>query len=237
MYKVSIIVLAFNENQSLRKTIQDLAALTDLTSTRILISTSANASIECLEAAKALESEFLNVNVYFQNKPFVAAAVLEALELCNSEYVVYMSADGETPATLVPSLLREMDRGCFDIVLASRWIQGGSFSNYGRLKWLLSKFAQNLCKFLYASDLSEFTYGFRIYRTPFLKTIKFHEEKHPFFLESLLIPIRLGARIKEIPAAWHPRTEGRSVMDLTTLVAYLRPIFRVRFVSKSKLIK
>ena len=125
----------------------------------------------------------------------------------------------------------------FDIVSASRWIPGGSFTGYGPVKYCTSWAAQKLCKIIYRSSLSEFTYGFRIYKRGILVNNRFKEIKHPFFLESLLLPIRQGVRIAEVPVNWIPRTEGASVVGISTLIAYIKPIVRLRFTRKSKFSK
>jgi dolichol-phosphate mannosyltransferase len=235
MPKLVVIVLAFNEVDSLIETIQILEDSTEARSTQIVISTSKFADPKCRKTAYFLEERYANVIVYEQKEPFVAAAVLEATDLFDSEYVIYMSADKETPALLVPTLLQKIEENAVDIVSASRWVKGGSFTGYGKLKWLISKIAQWLCKLIYVSSLTEYTYGFRIYKREIFERCHFRETKHPFFLESLLIPLRLGYKIQEVPVAWLPRTEGKSIVTFSTLVSYLRPIIYVRVMSRKKL--
>jgi glycosyltransferase involved in cell wall biosynthesis len=232
-----VIVLAFNEVESLRLTVNELHDLLDINSTRITISTSKRALPDCQNTAKELEIAYPNVFVYFQKNPFVAAAVLEAVDQVDSKYVVYMSADKETPAELVPQLLATIESSDFDIVAASRWINEGSFTDYGKLKYIISTGAQLLCKLLYSSRLTEFTYGFRIYKRVILKQFNYKESKHPFFLESLLVPLVLGSKTHEIPVRWKPRTEGESVATFRTWVSYLSPIIRIRFTRKNNLLR
>ena len=235
MIKLHVIVLAFNEVSALKLTIRELHNLLDIDSTHITISTSRRASPECQKTADYLETIYSNVFVYYQKKPFVAAAVLEAIDQVASSYVVYMSADNETPASTVPLLLETIEANALDVVSASRWIDDGSFTGYGKLKYAISYGAQLICKLLYVSKLTEFTYGFRIYKSATLKNANFKESKHPFFLESLLVPLVLGAKTGEIPVHWEPRTEGESVATFRTWVSYLAPIIRVRFTRKAKL--
>ena len=235
MNKLSVIVLAFNEVNSLKTTVEEIYDLMGNQDVEIIISTSKNATIPCQEMSASLQEKFSNLSLHFQNRPFVAAAVLEVLDTVKSKYVIYMSADKETPASLIPQLLAHIEMHGSDIICASRWIVPGSFTDYGKIKFLLSWLAQNLCKVVYRSSLTEFTYGFRIYRTSLLKEFVFRESKHTFFLESLLIPLRLNAQILEIPVRWVARDEGSSVVNFRTLISYLRPIIRVRLVKSSKL--
>lgn len=237
MAKLGIIVLAFNEVDSLEETILGINETFMETKPDIVISTSRAGSIGCQQMAQGLSNEFANVRVHFQQEPFVGAAVMEAVELLDTEYVIYMSADGETPFEACPRLYSEILQSNSDIVSASRWIVGGSFSNYGKSKFAVSLFAQYLCKIVYWSRLSEFTYGFRIYRREILLKCIFLEKKHPFFLETILVPLRLGYKIVEIPVKWRAREEAFSVVNMRILLGYFRPIFSVKTRTYGKLSK
>ena len=236
MNELAIIVLAFNEVRSLEVTIEEVVYLVKNIKTEVIIATSLRATPQCITKALQLEGRFDNVRVYFQNEPYVAAAVLESFQTLNSKYFIYMSADKETPAALIPHLLDKIKRTESDIVCASRWIAKNSFSDYGRIKYIVSLSAQKLCKLLYRSKLSEFTYGYRIYRSELFQKLIFKEKKHPFFLESLLIPIRLKCKIVEIPVHWEARDEAESVVNLPTLFSYIRPVLRILFVRPENLV-
>ena len=173
MSSTGIIVLAFNEVAALSKTIEEIKEHLLGRNFQILISTSKKATHECQARAVLLSELHEEVSVYFQKMPFVGAAVLEAVVELNTDFIIYMSADGETPAKLCPVLIDVIEQGDADIVSASRWITGGSFAHYGVFKWILSASAQMLCKLVYLSSLTEFTYVFRIYLHEVLKTCMF----------------------------------------------------------------
>jgi len=229
MGELGIIVLAFNEIDSLQETIIGLQAQFPEIKPEIIISTSNFATQGCKEMAEKLATDWPNVTTYYQIQHYVAAAVLEAVEILDTKYVIYMSADGETPFEACKRLFDRINQSNADLVLSSRWIAGGSLIGYGVTKSIISKFAQVLCKVLFWSKLSEYTYGYRIYRREIFTHCNFYEHKHPFFLETLLVPLRLGYRIEEIPVKWVPRREASSVSDFRTLLTYFRPIIAVRF--------
>jgi dolichol-phosphate mannosyltransferase len=233
--ELGIIVLAFNEVDSLEETIFQIQAWLHEIDYEIVISTSQHATIECQDMAKDLAQKYNQVSCYFQMKPFVAAAVLEVAQNSEAKFLVYMSADGETPAEAIPRMLEMQRLSDADVVSTSRWIKGGSFTNYGGVKYLTSLLAQQLCRLVYQSRLTEFTYGFRLYRSEILKNYNYREERHPFFLETLLVPLRLGYKIIEIPVKWVPRVEGETVVTLPTLVSYLRPLIVTRIQTKERL--
>lgn len=234
---LGVIVLAFNEVNSLKSCVFDILSTFNEIEGELVISTSRAATPECLQVVSELKAIKPQIKVHFQTRPFVAAAVMEAVHKLDTDFVIYMSADGETPASLIPLLYQTIDEKNHDIVSASRWINKGSFQNYGTIKTILSWSAQKLCRIIYGSNLTEFTYGFRIYRRSFLSKCVFKESKHPFFVESLLVPLRVGARISEVPSKWSPRIEGKSVATLFTWLSYLRPIFKTRITPKNELLQ
>lgn len=224
MKTLTIIVTAMNETTSLEKTINGIIALDLNIELELIIATSKKASSDCLHSAKLLADRYpKNVKVYFQKNPYVAAAIIEASKLAQHEYIVVMAADGETPYETIPSMIYAMNEN-IDIVCTSRWILKKSFENYGKVKLIINQLAQIMCKIFYPSLLTDYTFGFRLYRKQFLTSPEFKEKKHPFFLESILIPIKMGARCVEIPVNWKPRIEGSSIATKLIILQYLRPV-------------
>jgi dolichol-phosphate mannosyltransferase len=232
MTELTVIVLAYNEVYSLKATIEKLNSSLSGQDANIVISTSSHATYECRKMAEDLIAKFKNVSMHIQVKPYVASAVMEVAHVSNTKYVVYMSSDLETPPELVVTMLDKAKATGVDIVIASRWIQNSTFENYGKWKYLLSYLAQKLCKFVYPNGLTEFTYGFRLYKKEVLCEYRYLETKHPFFLESLLIQLKFDMKICEIPVSWKPRNEGKSLVNKITLIRYLVPIFRTKLLPK-----
>ena len=124
-----------------------------------------------------------------------------------------------------------------DIITASRWIGAGSFQGYSPVKWICNWIFQKMIAFLYLCRNTDLTYGYRIFPADLLRSINWHEVKHPFFLETALIPLRLGVRIQEVPAHWKARTEGVSINPFWANFRYFKTAFRIRFTSRKQLLK
>ena len=73
------------------------------------------------------------------------------------------------------------------------------------------------------------TYAYRIMPTELIQNIKWEELRHPFLLETLLKPLVLGVKIKEIPAKWEARSEGESQNTFIRTFEYLRIAFKTRY--------
>jgi hypothetical protein len=69
------------------------------------------------------------------------------------------------------------------------------------------------------------------------EAIQWDEFKHPFLLESLLKPLRLGVKTIEIPAIWRPRKEGESQNTFLGNFPYLAVGVRIRLMSRASILK
>jgi hypothetical protein len=95
---------------------------------------------------------------------------------------------------------------------------------------------QRLFSLLYLTHLTDMTFGFRILPTTLVRSIQWEELRHAFNLESLIKPLRLGVPVTEIPAAWHPRTEGESQNPFARNFEYFRIGLKVRFAPRQTLL-
>ena len=238
---VSVVIAAMNETYSLRQTVERILGLCqrrDLA--EILIVVCRRTTSECLEVAEDLQQRSTHdgsvpIRIYCQVKPFVGMAYREAFGIIRGSHVIMMSADLETPPEAVPRFIEEAKEHPDWIITASRWIGNASFDGYSRVKWFCNWFFQRMVGFLYHSGNTDFTYGYRIFPAELLRSINWQETKHPFFLETALVPLRLNTVIKEIPVSWKARTEGDSVNPFWANFKYFKTVLRILFTSKDTL--
>jgi len=121
-----------------------------------------------------------------------------------------MASDLETDPRDVPVLIAEARRNPAAIITASRWCEGGGFQGYSKLKLVANGIFQKFFSMLYATQLSDMTYGYRIFPTRLVQAIQWEDLRHPFLFETLIKPLRLGIPVVEIPSHWKARCEGES---------------------------
>jgi hypothetical protein len=195
---------------------------------------------ECKKIAKNIQNSvnsIVPVVIYYQKKPFVGNAVRESFEIVKGSHVIMASADLETDPYIMPQFIEIEKQYPDGIVTATRWKKGGDFKKYNPLKFILNFFFQKMISMLFFTKCSDLTYGYRIFPTELLRSIRWEEEKHPFFLETSLKPLRLGIRFTEIPVKWQARTEGESVNSILETFKYLKPVFHIRFMKKKNIKK
>lgn len=236
----SIIIAAVNETFSLKETVERTLALCDRKDlAEFIIVMGKITTPECVETAETIRDSDCGVPVvlYYQKEPFVGPAYQEAFMLARGSHLVMMSADLETPPECIPLFIEQEKRHPEDITTASRWIEGGSFSGYSKVKWICNFFFQKMIGMLFCSSNTDLTYGFRMFPTALMQKIRWEEKKHPFFLETALKPLKLGVKMYEVPAKWEARTEGESVNSFFHNFAYFRTAWHIRFMPGKQVVK
>ena len=97
------------------------------------------------------------------------------------------------------------------IVVASRFIKGGSMNNCPLLKSILVRMASYSLYYLSSIPVKDASNGFRLFSRKLLNEVKI--ESHVGFaysLELLAKCNRLKYKISEVPAKWEERSEGQS---------------------------
>src|SRR5690606_10784445 len=96
---------------------------------------------------------------------------------------------------------------------------------------------QKLFSALFRTELSDLTYGFRIFPAAAVRNVRWRETGHAFLFESLVKPLRLGTKVKEIPVEWSARSEGESQAVFWRNLYYLRAGLLSLFLPRSRLLK
>jgi len=235
---VSVILPVVNETYSLRKTIN----IINQSSKRyikeyliIICKKTKNESIREIQDLKQIYGDLIVTHI--QKKPYLGGALREGFDLASGSHIILMASDLETDPNLVNVLISYEKENLDGIITASRWLKGGSFSGYSKTKFVFNYVFQKILSLIYGSNLTDMTYAFRIMPTTLVKNIIWEEIRHPFLLETIIKPLRLGIKIKEIPANWKSRTEGESQNTFLRNFEYLRIALRTRFYSRDKIIK
>lgn len=196
---------------------------------------------ECMESIERSQSFSKSCGVEFyilwQTTPGAGGALRDGIDVAKGSHIISMSTDLETNPHSVQELIELEKRFPNGIVTTSRWLKMGSFHGYSRLKFLLNFFFQKIFSLYYGVSLTDLTYSYQIAPTKLYQSIRWEEEKHPFFLELTLKPIRLKVAFREIPTDWTVRREGESQNTLWQTFKYLPIAFKVRVESLDKILK
>ena len=144
------------------------------------------------------------------------------IDIENGSNLLMMESDLETNPHEVKLQIDISINNPNSIITASRWINGGSFVGYNKIKLFANWVFQKSFSYLYSTHLTDMTYAFRLIPTKLANIIEWEELRHPILLETIIKPIRLGVDVIEYPSKWKARIEGEISNSFFRNFLYLR---------------
>lgn len=145
--------------------------------------------------------------------------------------IIQMDADLSHRPRDVPAMVQAVERA--DLVLGSRWIDGGAIENWETSREMLSKFGSGYARTLLGLPYSDLTGGFKAWRARTLAAIdlpSIRSEGYAFQVETTFRAHRLNARVTEVPIVFADRLSGTSKMSWSIAIeaAWVVPMLRWR---------
>lgn len=173
--------------------------------------------------------------IHRENRDGLIAAILQGIKSSTGENILVMDADFSHPPEIIPSMVRELmlDSDC-DLVVASRYIEGGSVTGWPFKRRLLSSGATKIARHsLKLRGVKDPMSGFFLFRRHILENVTFDTSGYKILLEMLVKTN--GIRIKEIPYNFVQRKSGQSKLNASVMLDYLKAIWRLyRYGRKSR---
>lgn len=159
----------------------------------------------------------------------LANAVVTGFALASGTYVCVLDADLQHPPDRIPAMLETARHTNADIVIASRYVPGGSAGGLaGPLRRLYSVGLKTLSRMLFPrrlAGISDPLGGFFLVRRGVLAGVPLQPLGYKILLEVLVrAPWR---RVREVPYRFRPRRHGLSKADLPQGIAFLRHLGRL----------
>lgn len=235
-FSVSILLPVINETYSLVQTVESIesTSLSDIEEYLVIVCKKTTA--ESRNVIRELQSIFPKLKIVEQKLPFLGGAMRDAFELCKGSHVIMMASDLETDPKLVPQLIEESKKQPDIIITGTRWT-GGGFEGYNAIKLCMNYVFQKFFSMLYGTELTDMTYGYRIFPVSLVQSIDWEELRHQFLFETVLKPLRLGVKVKEIPTRWTARVEGESQNPFFRNFSYFKTGLALRFRNKSRFLR
>ena len=155
--------------------------------------------------------------VHRAGKLGLGTAVMAGFEVATAPIVGVMDADFSHPPALVPRLLATLRQTSADIVVASRYIPGGSTPNWPLKRRLLSQMACLLARPL--SPIRDAASGFFLIRRDVTDGLSIKAGGFKICLE--IIVRAWPRRLVEVPYRFDDRELGVSKMSLREAMGYL----------------
>jgi dolichol-phosphate mannosyltransferase len=152
----------------------------------------------------------------------LAGAFLEGALSSQAAFVAVIDADLQHDETLLPQMLELMGRQRADLVIGSRYVIGGSASDFGAMRAAISRFATNCARRLTRTPVKDPMSGFFMVRRDVLDRIAPGLSNEGFkILFDILVTARGGnIKVIELPYGFKSRRAGESKFDLRNAVDF-----------------
>ncbi|MDE1769888.1 MAG: glycosyltransferase family 2 protein [Thaumarchaeota archaeon] len=165
------------------------------------------------------------------NKKGLSSAIVTGIQRAKGDAVVVMDSDMSHPPQTIPKMVEELQNSDYDIVVASRYVKGGTVSGWPFKRKLISKGATKIAQHGLGIKIKDPMSGFFAFKRHIVNNINFDAIGYKILLE-ILVKAR-GAKVKEIPYNFIDRTTGKSKMDVSVGVDYLKSVWKLYRYGKS----
>ncbi|MFT4123123.1 MAG: polyprenol monophosphomannose synthase [Microbacteriaceae bacterium] len=145
------------------------------------------------------------------------------------DVLVEIDADGSHPAEALPAMLAELERSRAALVIGSRWVSGGSVSNWPWRRELLSRTANLYTRIALGIPVRDATAGLRAYRTEAIAAMDLDtvdSKGYCFQVDMTYRLARAGERIVELPIEFREREHGVSKMSGSVVIEAMLRVTR-----------
>ena len=148
----------------------------------------------------------------------------------NYEFLIQMDADFSHSVQDLLKMINNIDDS--DLLIGSRYVEGGLTSGWAISRQILSKSANMYAKVICNYDVKDSTSGFRIYSSSSLAAINYqttNTDGYSWMIEMTYRTFKKGLKIKEFPIGFHERREGSSKLSKKIILEALLLVPKLRF--------
>lgn len=215
--KLSIVIPAYNEEESITETIDALEEVFEKVKIEheVLIIND-NSKDNTLTVLEKLSHKYPSVKYITNPGPNgFGYAVRFGLERFSGDCVAVMMADlSDSPYDLI-KFYTTMLEGDYDCVFGSRWIHGGKVIDYPIVKKIINRIANKIIQMMIGIKYNDTTNAFKLYRRETIEGIK--PFLSPHFNLTVELPLKAiirGFSYTVIPNSWTNRKYGVSKLKI-----------------------
>ena len=148
----------------------------------------------------------------------LSSACIEGILATSAPIVAVMDADLQHDEALLPQMFAALAAGDLDIVVASRYVAGGSIGAWDSTRARISGFATRLSRLIVKSDLADPMSGFfMLRREAFDGAVRNLSGQGFKILLDIVASLPAPPRIRELPYVFRARVSGESKLDAGVL--------------------
>jgi dolichol-phosphate mannosyltransferase len=146
------------------------------------------------------------------------------------QFIFEMDCDFSHDPRYLPLLLQHARDGA-DLVLGSRYVEGGGTVNWGPMRKVISRGGSFYARTILGVGVHDLTGGFKCFRRRVLETIDLDSvsaQGYGFQIEMTYRAVRHGFRVEEVPIVFVDRRVGQSKMSKKIFLEALTLVWKLR---------
>ena len=234
--EVGVILPTYCEAENITKLIAEIESL-GLNISVLLIDDSSPDSTADL--VRSMQDKYGNIMICVRpRKSGLGTAITDGFKIFLSlknppKYIITMDADySHSPKDIVR--LVSAAKTANGIVIGSRYCPGGGAVNWSLSRHLISRVANLMSSALIATDIHDYTSGFRCYSTDLVQNMinDLHSETYEIQEETIRQASIKGFDVKEVPMIFINRKKGKSKLSEKEIKEFLSYTFNVLIARK-----
>lgn len=219
---LSIVIPTFNEAGNISVLINRLKELLSALDLEIIV-VDDNSPDGTSAIVKDLANKDCNIRCIERfGKRGLSSAVIEGIKESEGDYVVIMDADLQHDERIIPEMLQICRENNLDLVVGSRYQDGGGIGQFSKLRSKISSFATLLAgkttRLNVKDPLSGFFLVKKSFLLPFLNRLSGKGFK---ILLDILLTSDTPPKISEVPFIFGKRNSGKSKLNPVVALEYL----------------
>ncbi|MGA8007497.1 MAG: glycosyltransferase family 2 protein [Burkholderiales bacterium] len=220
MPELSVVVPAYRERENIPLLLDALEqALAGLDWEAIVVADAADDGTEEVVRERAQRDSRVRI-IQRIGRRGLASACIEGMLSSSAPYLAVMDADLQHDETLLPNLLDAAKHGGADVVVASRYMDGGSTGELAAERVRISRLASALSSVL-CKGLTDPMSGFFVVRRAFLERVvrKLYGRGFKILLD-MIAAARGQVKVAELPYRMRSRARGESKLGVRVIAEF-----------------
>lgn len=221
MYLLSIIIPTFNEAENIAKIISKISKVLQHDCYEIIVVDDDSQDGTC-DVVRDLSRDNSQIRCLERlGRRGLSSACMEGVLSSSAPFVAIIDADGQHDESLLKNMLSLLMNNKADLVIGSRYMEGGSTGDLQENRVFISRTATWFSNLLLNIKVSDPMSGFFMFRqsaiSPYYKQLSAHGFK---ILLDILVHIPVDVRVKELPYKMRNRQYGQSKLDILVTMEF-----------------
>jgi dolichol-phosphate mannosyltransferase len=215
MLEVSVILPTYNEKDNISSLLDDICALNHPQIIEIIVvdDSSPDGTSQIVKRHELFNKK-IKLITRLQN-PGLVSSINEGINNAKGDVVLWLDADGQMPASLIPKLIDKQNEGC-DISMGSRFITGASDERYKNNGFIVlsqkiaSSLLCHLLYFIFKLPVIDISSGFIAIKKSVFQEYTLKGDYGEYFLDLIIHAKSRHLIISELPYILGKREFGES---------------------------